>query len=110
MATSEQTLNDLQHLTALYRQGHRSPVVDLAVEKLVTLEREHARHEADELDQKLKAYEQQYRLDSDDFYRRFRAGELGDDIEPVEWSIFYEMRAAVRQRLTVLESRATYDA
>ena len=55
MTTSEQTLNDLQHLTALYRQGRRSPVVDLAVERLVTLERERARHEANEPDRKLKA-------------------------------------------------------
>jgi hypothetical protein len=110
MATSEQTLNDLQHLTALYRQGHRSPVVDLAVEKLVTLEREHARHEADELDQKLKAFEERYHMTSENFYRRFRTGELGDEIDPVEWSIFYEMRAAAKQRLMVLESRAAYDA
>jgi hypothetical protein len=110
MATSEQTLNDLQHLTALYRQGHRSSVVDLAVEKLVTLERERAQHETAELNQKLKAFEEHYHMTSEDFYRRFRAGELGDEIDPVEWSIFYEMRAAAKQRLTVLESRATYDA
>ncbi len=110
MATSEQTLTGLQHLTTLYQQGHRSPAVDLAVEKLVALERERAQHETADLDQKLRAFEDRYHLTSDDFYRRFRAGELGDEIDPVEWSIFYEMRAAANQRLRVLESRAAYDA
>ncbi len=43
------------------------------------------------------------------FTRRFRSGELGDDMEWVEWSIFYEMSATGQQRLTLLELRASYE-
>ncbi len=109
MTSSQQTLADLQSLTTLYRQGHHSPVIERTVEKMVALERDHARQEAAEIEARLQVYEQQYQMNSEDFYRRFRAGELGDDMEWMEWSVFYEMRVGVRQRLTLLEPRATYE-
>ena len=45
----------------------------------------------------LSAYEQQYRMTSDEFYRRFRAGTLGDSMDFVEWSIFWEMYQATEK-------------
>ncbi len=39
---------------------------------------------------------------SSEFYRRFRAGELGDEMDFVEWSVFYEMYQAILQRLEAL--------
>jgi hypothetical protein len=110
MASSQQTLADLQNLTTLYRQGHHSPVIERTVEKMVAFERDRARQEAAELDTKLQAYEQRHQMNSEDFYSRFRAGELGDDMDWVEWSVFYEMRANVRRRLILLEPRASYEA
>jgi hypothetical protein len=109
MSSSHQTLADLQNLATLYRQGHRSPVIERTVEKMVALERDRARQEAAKIEAKLQMYEQRHEMTSEDFYRRFRAGELGDDIDWVEWSVFYEMRAGVRQRLTLLEPRAPYE-
>ena len=46
---------------------------------------------------RLSAYEQGYGLTSDEFYRRFHTGELGDDVEFVEWSIFWEMYQATEK-------------
>ncbi|MFB2924018.1 hypothetical protein [Aerosakkonema funiforme] len=40
---------------------------------------------------RLKAFESQYQMSSDEFYQRFRSGELGDEIDFFEWSVFYEM-------------------
>ena len=47
MATKDRTLERLQYLEALYRQGYRSEVVDRSVEKLLVLEKEAARRELD---------------------------------------------------------------
>lgn len=41
-------------------------------------------------------------MTSEEFYRRFRVGELGDAMDFVEWSVFYEMSQAILQRLEVL--------
>ena len=42
-------------------------------------------------------------MSSAEFYQKFRAGELGDDINFVEWSSFYQMSCSVRERLQILE-------
>ena len=46
---------------------------------------------------RLSAYEQTHSMTSDEFYRRFRAGKLGDDMDFVEWSIFWEMCQATEK-------------
>jgi hypothetical protein len=41
-------------------------------------------------------------MGSEEFYRRFRAGELGDDIDFVEWGVFWDMHRATERRLDEL--------
>jgi hypothetical protein len=43
-------------------------------------------------------------MSSEDFYRRLRAGELGDAMDFVEWSVFYEMWKSLCERLEMLEA------
>jgi hypothetical protein len=43
------------------------------------------------IEQKLQDFEQKYQMQSEDFYRRFQAGELGDSIEFFEWNTYHEM-------------------
>ena len=96
------TLDKLQSLEQLYRQGFQSEVIDRAVDKLLATETEQALAEKRDLEARLSAYERQFSLSSDEFYRRFRVGELGDGIDFVEWSVFYEMYRAILERLEVL--------
>lgn len=44
-----------------------------------------------ELEKRLQTFESQYQMSDAEFYRRFRAGELGDAMDFFEWSVFYEM-------------------
>ncbi len=103
MATEGKTLERLKHLVALYRRGYQSDVVDRSVDKLIALERAAAQRELADLGERLQAFEAQYEMSSEDLNRRFRAGELGDLADVVEWSVFYEMWKSVRQSLQVLE-------
>lgn len=107
MTVEIQTVNRLQSLLDLYRGGYRSPVVDQAVGKLIALEAKQCRTELQRLTARLSDYEQQYHMTSDDFYQRFRKGELGDDMDLVEWSIFWDMRQAIEKRLTSLLKQAS---
>ena len=104
MATNDQTLERLQYLETLYRQGYRSEVIDRALDKILALERAAARREYADLRERLQAFEARYQMSSEDFYRRFRAGAKGDTMDVVEWSIFYEMWESVRARLAMLEA------
>jgi len=102
MVESE-TASRLESLARLYRQGYRSPVVDQAVEKLVALEAERSRNDLQRLEERLSAYEKKYGQSSAAFYAKFRAGEMGDDMDMVEWSALWEMFQSTLQRLDELD-------
>jgi len=104
MATNDKTLDQLQYLEALYRQGYRSDTIDRSLDKIIALERAAASREYTDLRERLQAFETRYQMASEDFYQRFRAGEMGDTMDVVEWSVFYEMWEAVRVRLALLEA------
>src|SRR2546427_11949371 len=104
MATKNITVDRLQHLEALYRQGYRSDTIARSLDKIIALERAAARREYADLRERLQAFETRYQISSDDFYQRFRAGEMGDAMDVVEWNVFYEMWESVRARLALLEA------
>jgi len=107
MATDEKTLDQLQYLETLYRRGYRSEIVGQSVDKIIALERAAAQRELEELKQRLQAFEARYQMASEDFCRSFRAGEQGDSADFVEWSVFWEMRESVRERLEILDAGAS---
>lgn len=102
MDTTVHTLNKLQSLEQLYRRGFRSEAIDRAIDKLLATEIERAYMERRDLDARLADYEKRYYMSSEEFYRRFRTGELGDGMDFVEWSVFYEMHQAILERLKML--------
>ena len=102
MDAAAYTLDRLQGLEQLYRHGFRSVVIDQTINKLLAAEIEQAQAEQRDLQIRLSAYEEQYDLPSEEFYRRFRSGELGDGIDFVEWSVFYEMYQTLLERLRLL--------
>jgi hypothetical protein len=104
MATEEKTLKKLRYLQMLYHQGYRSDMIDRSLDKIIALERASAQRELGDLRNRLQVFETRYHMSSEDFYRRFRAGELGDAMDFVEWSAFYEMWKSVWERLEMLEA------
>ncbi len=102
MEAAIRTLDKLRSLEQLYRQGFRSEVIDRTLDKLLAAEAERVLAERRDLEARLSAYEKQFNMSSQEFYRRFRAGELGDEMDFVEWSVFYEMYQVTRQRLDML--------
>ena len=102
MGTTVRTLDRLQSIEQLYRRGFCSELVDRAIDKLLTTEIEEAYAERRDLETRLAVYEKRYHKSSEEFYRCFRAGELGDQMDFVEWSVFWEMYQAILERLETL--------
>ncbi|MDM8522046.1 hypothetical protein QUF80_01640 [Desulfococcaceae bacterium HSG8] len=105
MQLNEKTIERLQYLEAVYRQGYRSDLIDQGVDKIIALEIASAQSDLSDLQERLRAFERRYQMKSEMFYRRFRSGELGDDPDFVEWSSFYEMWDSVRKRVEILRGR-----
>ena len=77
------------------------PVIELAIEKL--LKREASR--IDELKQRLSKqkteFEEKYGLNSEEFCRRYEKGQMGDDMDYLEWSATVDMLAGIEERLSL---------
>ena len=93
-------------MEAIYRQGYQSDTVDQTVEKIIALEDAQARRELNAIKARLDTFEQEYRMSSAEFARRFNEGELGDGAEFFEWSAFYDMAQSLPERLQLLETQA----
>ena len=102
MTVETRTVGRLEGLLRLYHTGYQSTVVDKTMEKLVLLEVTRSQNELTQLRDRLEAFEGQYNMTSDDFYRRFREGKLGDALDFVEWSVFWDMHESTQERLNEL--------
>lgn len=59
-----------------------------------------------ELAAELRCYEEKYGMASDDFYRRFKSGELGDDFDFFGWSARFRMYTNTRRAIESALMRA----
>lgn len=97
MTVQSSTLDKLSILETLYRRGFESLVIDRTLDKIIEMERHRAERELEELKVRLEELEAEYRMSSEDFYRRYEAGQLGDSADFMEWSSFYDMSLSVKQ-------------
>ena len=92
----------LQRLAALYQHGQTSPNMARTLHKPLTHEADVCRTHLKELRRDLTTFEQQYDMDSDEFYRRFQAGEIDDRMDYVEWASLVQMVKNLQARLRLL--------
>ena len=77
-------------------------MVDMTLSKLLQRERDQMQVQMNRLQQQLAMFEQQYGWATPAFNDRFERGELGDDMDFIEWSATWEMTQKSQKRLTLL--------
>jgi hypothetical protein len=76
--------------------------MDRTLEKLLRHEAEQSQAQLRELRADLAEFEQRYHLPSDEFYRRYQAGDMGDQMDYVEWASLVQMVDNLEKRLDLL--------
>jgi hypothetical protein len=104
--TIEAPLRVLKSLEQLYRTGFRDPVTDAALRKVAESQIHRDEIALRDLERDLADMEQQYNLSSSEFFRRWKAGEMPDTADFMDWNALYQMAQDVRQRLSLLRGRA----
>jgi hypothetical protein len=94
-----QRLIELAHLV---EQGQVSALTERAVVKILDHEANLAQTQLEELQADLFAFEQQYGMTSDEFYRQFQAGKTDDRLDYVEWASLVQMAENLRRRLRLI--------
>jgi len=104
MATNHLTAERLRTLAELYRQSQESDLMDRALEKLLHHEAERSQAQLSQLRADLTEFEQRYNLSSAEFYQRFQVGQMGDDIDFMEWVSLVQMAHNLEKRLQLLQA------
>ncbi|NEP42516.1 MAG: hypothetical protein F6K35_26165 [Okeania sp. SIO2H7] len=100
-------IEQLKILENLSKADGGSELLERSLAKIIDYEIALAKQQAAELEAELQEFERRYKMRSPEFYQRFKNGELGDDIDFVEWSSFYKMKLSLEKRLGVLEGKIT---
>lgn len=91
----------LQLLQDIYPNSQE---LDQILEKLLTIALDEQQQRLQRYDRDIRAFETQYKMESDDFYGRFETGELGDAADFFEWSGLLELRQEVRDTIRQAEN------
>ena len=75
------------------------PVVDLTIDKLLACEQARIMELKTRLLEQCALFEQSYALSSEDFYKQYEAGQMGDETDYIEWAATIEMLANLDKRL-----------
>lgn len=104
MSIPSEVLAKLKILETLYQQGKSNDVINQTLDKIISQELAESRQKNQELEAEIQRFEQQYQMSSAEFYQRFHSGELGDELDWVEWNAFYQMWMTLQEQIKLLQS------
>ncbi|CAK0740816.1 conserved hypothetical protein [Gammaproteobacteria bacterium] len=99
------TLEKLKRLEAYIAVdgGITDSVLDKTLIKIFVREKIRMRQLTQRLQQEIKRFEQDYHLLSQEFYTRYNQGEMGDEIDFIEWAATLEMLVNAEKRIALLD-------
>ena len=104
MIATTQILKKLQLLQELIGQeAIGDEVTDITISKLLSYEIDKLRGHQNQIRERLTAFEEGYRLKTEEFARKFREGTMGDAMDFFEWAALADMYHELSQRLAAAE-------
>ena len=92
----------LAQLIRLYEEGLVSDLMDRTLYKMFSAEAADEQKAVDSLRLDLDELEARFGMESSDFFARFKTGEMGDDMDFMEWASLYQMYERSVKRLELL--------
>ena len=98
------TLEKIRRLEAYIAADNTAAdaVLDSSLTKLLAREQVRMQRLANRLRQELQQFETSYKLLSDEFYASYCKGDMGDEMDFIEWAATVEMFADAEKRLNLL--------
>ncbi len=87
-------MNNLQRKIEILTEFGAGEMIDNTISKLMTFQIARYQKAIADIDDELKVFEKKYTMSSEECYRRFNTGDLGDEADFFEWTglfkkIFY---------------------
>ena len=97
----------LDRLAELYKRGQASELMGRTLDKMLAYEADVCQEQLDELEVDLAAFEQEYKLSSEEFFARYQQGQTDDRMDFVEWASLVQMADNLKRRLELLSGENT---
>lgn len=78
-------------------------IIDSTLSKLINIQIARYKVNMEQINKDLKEFEKRFDMSSEEFYRRFESGELGDDGDFFEWIGLYENILLYKKRVEILQ-------
>jgi len=98
------TLTKVKNLDQFVRKHGEDALIAGTITKMLEYKIQQYQKEINRLKREMANFERAYGMSSSDFYQKYIAGDLGDDLDFVEWSSFYQMRQRLLDKRTELEN------
>ncbi|OQX99532.1 MAG: hypothetical protein B6I24_02415 [Bacteroidetes bacterium 4572_128] len=100
------TINKIQILEKyISRNQSVNNIISSTITKLLERETKRMQDLFHSLKFQLKSFEKQYLMNSKDFVKEFEKGNLGDDIDFIEWSATFDMFINAKKSLEILNGK-----
>ena len=99
-----QTLAKIERLGEIVAHNDSEDyVLDLTINKMLQREINKIKVRIKDFNHQLDQFEKKHKLDSNHFIKQYETGELGDDIDYIEWSATIEMKAKAMDYIANLQ-------
>ncbi len=96
-------LSKVKTLEDLIKLGREDEVISKTIDKLTLYKLDMLKKDLKDIENKIFIFEKKYKVDSCQFLQRFEQGEMGDDMDYLEWSSLLDMKDRITQRLKTFE-------
>lgn len=97
------TLLKVKNLETYIKKHGDDPFISQTISKMLVYKVKKCDEEIKKLNNALKKFEKTYKKESSLFFEEFKAGNLGDDMELVEWYSLCQMRNRLIEKKIELE-------
>jgi|WetSurMetagenome_2_1015567.scaffolds.fasta_scaffold309814_2 hypothetical protein len=96
-------VNKIKILEELAKLGGEDEVFLLTIDKLTRYKKDKLAEDLKEIKAQMRSFEDEYAMDSDAFILKFDKGEVGDNMDFMEWASLCDMKKRIQDRLILLE-------
>jgi len=96
-------ISKIRVLEELAKLGADDEVFLQAIDKLTKYKIEGLERDLEEIRNTLVKFEDKYGMSSAKFLSRYESGELGDDMDYLEWSSLLDMHGRIERRLEIIK-------
>jgi hypothetical protein len=98
------TLARVKNLDQFIRKHGEDAIIAGTISKMLDYKIQQYQKEIVRLNREIGKFERTHRMDSSDFFKKYTEGNLGDDLDFLEWSALYQMRRHLLDKKVELES------